>query len=234
MFAAYGSFNEGCLRFVKLKGQSKHTLVRRLCSFRSHCCWNCCETQGSKLEQVWTCSLPWHSLPFLCSSPGPSKSAQGYQLPEPVVYWLCRQSWWKKSSAFHRSEETCVCAFGWQGDFSELPVLSFGSEPTKGKDTKSLGCQAALAKLLFGAAAAAGLWGWGFAAHMLGKWMWTADSSPEFLCGLGRMQCQQCKNVPLRYCPWDFACSITKIWTDLMKYTLSTTYTLYCEYPVLG
>lgn len=50
-------------------------------------------------------------------------------------------------------ENVCVCAFGWQGDFSELPVLSFSSEPTKGKDTKSLGCRAAVAKLPFGAAA---------------------------------------------------------------------------------
>lgn len=155
MFAVYGSLNEGCWRFLKLKGQPKHTLVRCLCSFPTHCCWNCCETQRSKLEQVWTCSLPWHSLPSLCSSPGPSKSAQGYQLPEPVVYWLCRQSRWKKKILCFPPQQgnVCACAFGWQGDFFELPVLSSGSEPTQGKDTKSVGCQAALAKLPFGAAA---------------------------------------------------------------------------------
>lgn len=43
----------------------------------------------------------------------------------------------KNSSAFHCSKETCVCSFGWQGDFLELAVLSFGREPTKGKDVKS-------------------------------------------------------------------------------------------------
>lgn len=43
----------------------------------------------------------------------------------------------KSSSAFHCSKETCVCSFGWQGDFLELAVLFFGSEPTKGKDMKS-------------------------------------------------------------------------------------------------
>lgn len=60
----------------------------------------------------------------------------------------------KKSLCFPPQQgNVCACAFGWQGDFFELPVLSSGSEPTQGKDTKSVGCQAALAKLLFGAAA---------------------------------------------------------------------------------
>lgn len=39
------------------------------------------------------------------------------------------------------------------GDFSELPVLSFNREQSKGKDTKNMGCQASLAELPFGAAA---------------------------------------------------------------------------------
>lgn len=39
------------------------------------------------------------------------------------------------------------------GDFSELPVLSFKSELSKDKDTKSMGCQASLAERPFGAAA---------------------------------------------------------------------------------
>lgn len=125
----------------------------------------------------------------------------------------------------------CVLLFlaGW---IFQLSVLSFSSKPTKGKDTKISGCQAALEKCPFGSSAVRGLWGGGFAAHMLGTWMWTTGSSPEFLYSFGWRQCQQYENVSLRYCPWDSACRIPKFWAGLMKYRPSTT--LCCENLVSG
>lgn len=39
------------------------------------------------------------------------------------------------------------------GDFSKLPILSFNSELSKGKDTKSVGFQSLLTELPLGAAA---------------------------------------------------------------------------------
>lgn len=134
MFIVDGSFSESYLRFLKLNGQSRHTSIIFLCSFPTSCCWKCCETQGNKLEQVWTCRPCWHALAFLSSSPGPLKSGQEYQLPEPVVYYLWRHRWWKNLMPLP-SQQGNVYVLVWQGDFFELLVLSFSSE-LKNEDTK--------------------------------------------------------------------------------------------------
>lgn len=83
----------------------------------------------------------------------------GIPAAKAVVLLIVQTEPRKKSSAFQRRKEmcVCVCAFGWQSEFFELLVLSLGSEPTKNKYTKSLGCQAAFAKLLLGSAGGGGL-----------------------------------------------------------------------------
>lgn len=58
----------------------------------------------------------------------------------------------EKNPQVSTAPRKCVCV-PVVGDFSELPVLSFNSELSEGKDTKSMGCQAVLAEFPFGTAA---------------------------------------------------------------------------------